>query len=186
MQSLTRTLNIIILCNIGIITLQRQYKISLIYLQKDELWYQFNPLFHGSPLLSNSSLMKASYHVWMMSKSQKSRKYFIHGPHVGHGERFCFCVTGVAVWQLTVSINDFLRYNPYSLQYYSFGKAKSHIHNNDFCGFNSWQVEQELKWTLKLCPTFQVHFKHIPCFYSMAVPDSFFTVHWPFFQFAGR
>ena len=32
-------------------------------------------------------------------------------------------------------------YNPYSLQYYSFWKAKSHIHNNDFCGLNSWQVE---------------------------------------------
>ena len=27
------------------------------------------------------------------------------------------------------------------LQYYSFWKAKSHIHNNDFCGLNSWQVE---------------------------------------------
>ena len=81
MQSLTRTLNIIILCNIGIVTLQTKHNASLIYLQKDELWYQFNPLFYGNPLLSDSSLMKASYHVWMMSKSQKSQKYFIHGSH---------------------------------------------------------------------------------------------------------
>ena len=74
MQSLTRTLNIIILCNVGIVTLQMKHNASLIYLQNDGFWHQFNPLFRGSPLLSNSSLMKASYHVWMMSKSQKSRK----------------------------------------------------------------------------------------------------------------
>ena len=58
-----------------------KHNASSIYLQNDGFWHQFNPLFHGSPLLSNSSLMKASYHVWMMSKSQKSRKYFIHGSH---------------------------------------------------------------------------------------------------------
>ena len=69
----------------GIATLQMKHNISLIYLQNDGFWHQFNPLFHGSPLLSNSSLMKASYHVWMMSKSQKSRKYFIHGSHGEHG-----------------------------------------------------------------------------------------------------
>ena len=72
----------------GIVTLQMKHNISLIYLQNDGFWHQFNPLFHGSPLLSNSSLMKASYHVWMMSKSQKSRKSFIHGSHGGHGKRF--------------------------------------------------------------------------------------------------
>ena len=62
-----------------------KHNVSLIYLQNDGFWHQFNPLFHGSPLLSNSSLMKASYHVWMMSKSQKSRKSFIHGSHGEHG-----------------------------------------------------------------------------------------------------
>ena len=68
----------------GIVTLQMKHNVSLIYLQNDGFWHQFNPLFHGSPLLSNSSLMKASYHVWMMSKSQKSRKSFIHGSHGEH------------------------------------------------------------------------------------------------------
>ena len=37
----------------------------------------------------------------------------------------------------------FLCYRRYSWQFDSFGIAKSHIHNNGFCGFNSWQVEQE-------------------------------------------
>ena len=69
----------------GIVTLQMKHNASSIYLQNDGFWHQFNPLFHGSPLLSNSSLMKASYHVWMMSKSQKSRKSFIHGSHGEHG-----------------------------------------------------------------------------------------------------
>ena len=37
----------------------------------------------------------------------------------------------------------FLCYRRYSWQFDSFWIAKSHIHNNGFCGFNSWQVEQE-------------------------------------------
>ena len=69
----------------GIVTLQMKHNASSIYLQNDGFWHQFNPLFHGSPLLTNSSLMKVSYHVWMMSKSQKSRKSFIHGSHGEHG-----------------------------------------------------------------------------------------------------
>ena len=49
MQSLTRLLNIIILCNVGIVTLQTKCKVSLIYLQNDGFWCQINPLFHGIP-----------------------------------------------------------------------------------------------------------------------------------------
>lgn len=76
MQSLTRLLNIIILCNVGIATLQTKCMTSLIYLQNDGFWYQFNPLFHGIPhftatggavieIGANFSLNMGSHHVWM-------------------------------------------------------------------------------------------------------------------------
>ena len=36
----------------GIVTLQMKHNASLIYLQNDGFWHQFNPLFHGSPLFT--------------------------------------------------------------------------------------------------------------------------------------
>ena len=36
----------------GIATLQTKHNTSLIYLQNDGFWHQFNQLFHGSPLFT--------------------------------------------------------------------------------------------------------------------------------------
>ena len=92
--------------------------------------------------------------IRILNVAQKSQKFYIRGSFLDNANLHqALQITDNSFhkpfflrykrysWQFPKMI--FLCYRRYSWQFDSFWIAKSHIHNNGFCGFNSWQVEQE-------------------------------------------